>query len=56
LKGENEKKNQFNKRSKKIKQLKRWGLNWKKITYHNLRLKDEIENKLKFYKGTKKKN
>ena len=40
---------------KKIKQLKRWGLNWKKITYHNLRLNDEIENKLKFYKGTKKK-
>jgi hypothetical protein len=42
LKGEIEKKNQFNKRTKKPKE---WGPNWKKIIYEKLGLKKEIENK-----------
>jgi hypothetical protein len=51
LYGEIKKKNQFNKRSKKKEDQIR-----KKTIYPKLRLNDEIENKPKFYKKTKKKN
>ena len=51
MKGEIEKKNQFN---EMIKKSKEWGSNWKK--YHKFGFNDEIENKLKFYKVTKNKN
>jgi hypothetical protein len=50
LKGEIAKKNQYNKKTKK--KFKRIKFKLKKITYHKLGLKNEIENKLKFYKRT----
>jgi hypothetical protein len=45
LKGEIKKKNQFNKRTKKKKTIKRIRTTLKKIIYHKLRLKDVIEKK-----------
>ena len=48
MKGGIEKKNQFNKMTKK--QSKEYEPNFLKITYHKLRLNDQIENKSKFYK------
>jgi hypothetical protein len=56
LKGEIKKKNQFNKRTKKKKTIKRIRTTLKKIIYHKLRLKDVIEKKKKFYKRVKNKN
>jgi hypothetical protein len=50
LKGEIAKKNQYNKKTKK--KFKRIKFKLKKITYHKLGLKNEIENKSKFYKRT----
>ena len=40
-KGEIEKKNDFNKRTKESKE---WGPNWKKYIYHKFGLNDEIQN------------
>jgi hypothetical protein len=45
------KKNQFYKITKNKKRIK-----LEVITYHKLKLKDEIKNKLKFYKQTNNKN
>jgi hypothetical protein len=50
LKDEIEKKNQFNKK------IKRLGTKYEIITYHKLRLKDEIEKKSNFLKRVQKKN
>ena len=53
MKGEIEKKNKFNKRLKKQKISKEWLPNWKKKAYHKLGLKNEIEKKSTFYKGSR---
>jgi len=41
---------------KEQKKIKEWGSNWKKIIHHKFRLKDEIENKIFFTKGSRKKS
>jgi hypothetical protein len=42
---------------KEQKKSKEWGSNWKKkIIHHKFRLKDEIENKIFFTKGSRKKS
>jgi len=48
------KKNQFNKRNKKI--IKRMEIKLKKITYPRLGFNDKTKNKSKFYKKIKNKN
>jgi len=54
LKGEIEKKNQFNEMTKQNQKNK--DQIEKKITYHKFGFNDKIENKMKFYKVTKNKN
>ena len=55
LKGEIEKKNQFNKKTKNI-TIKRMKTKLENITYHKLGWNDENENKSKFYRREKNKN
>ena len=51
MKGEIEKKNNFNKRKKKRIRTK-----FIKIIYHKIRLNDEIKNKQNIYKSVEQKN
>jgi len=55
LKGKVEKKNHFNKRTKK-KESQKNECQIKKKTYYKLGLNDKIKKKLKFYKMVKNKN
>ena len=55
LKGEIEKKNQFNKKTKNI-TIKRMKTKLENITYHKLGWNDENKNKSKFYRREKNKN